>query len=227
MQAGISLYACNYLDLPSEIMARTQGTSLGCGLSTWCFKSDFRGCRMNPTLHQIALRSRSRGSARCLLLALVLKADESGSCIENNAVLGKLAGMARNHVCRAARRLVELGELVVEPMAGANRLNRYLLTCYALEQPVSHGGAQDQSVLTPAPSPAPAEDSLEAIHRLRAQAWEAFDMNGRSWFCASDEEREGFAASEISRRLLESVSELAAAAGVRVAPTGDIEEPGS
>ena len=152
------------------------------------------------------------------LLALALKADESGSCVENNAALGKLAGMARNHVCRAARRLIELGELAVEPEAGPNRVNRYrLLYVCAPEQSVSHDGAEQRS--TP---PAPTEDPLDAIHRLRAEAWEAFDPNGRSWFCASDEEKEGFAASDIGRRLLESVSELAAAAGVRVTPTGEI-----
>jgi len=134
--------------------------------------------------------------------------------------------MARNHVCRAARRLIELGELVVEPMTGPNRVNRYqLLHFCAPAQPMSHDGADEPS--TPPPTPPSAEDPLDAIHRLRAEACEAFDMNGRSWFCASDEEKEGFAASDISRRLLESVSELAAAAGVRVTPTGDIEELGS
>lgn len=180
---------------------------------------------MNSFADSIALQSRSRGSARSLLLALALKADETGSCVENNAVLGKLAGMARNHVSRAARRLVELGELVVEPMAGANRFNRYRLTVYAAEEPVSHGGAEEPSALTP--SPAPAEDPLDVIHRLRAEAWAEFDLHGRSWFCATDEEKEGFAASEIGQRLLGSVSELAAAAGVWVAPTGDVVRPAS
>jgi hypothetical protein len=135
--------------------------------------------------------------------------------------------MARNHVCRAARRLIELGELVVEPMAGPNRANRYqLLRFCPPEQPMSHDGAEQPST-PPAPTPPSAEDPLDAIHRLRSEAWTAFDPNGRSWFCASDDEKEGFAASDIGRRLLESVSELAAAAGVRVRPTGDVVKPGS
>ena len=176
---------------------------------------------MNPTLHQIALHSRSRGSARCLLLALVLKADESGSCVVNNAVLGKLAGMARNHVCRAARRLVELGELVVEPMAGLNRVNRYqLLHFCAPEQTMSHSGAEQPST----PPPAPAEDPLEAIHRLRAEAWAAFDPHGRPWHYATDAEREAFANSEYGRAFHVSAEAFATQAGVSVSATGEIEQ---
>jgi len=125
---------------------------------------------MTASSHRFALHSRSRGAARCLLLALALKADESGSCVENNAVLGKLAGMARNHVCRAARRLIELGELEVEPEAGPNRVNRYrLLQFCAPEQTMSHDGAHEPN--EPPPAQSPAEDPLDAIHRLRAEAW--------------------------------------------------------
>jgi len=169
----------------------------------------------------MALQSRSRGSARCLLLALVLKADERGSCVENNAVLGRLAGMARNHVCRAARRLVELGELIVEPTAGPNRTNRYrLLHFCAPEQPMSHGGAVEPAA--PPPEQPPAEDALDAISRTRAAAWEAFDMNGRAWHCSSEEERAAFARSEHGQTFLEATQDLAAAAGVIVAPDGHV-----
>jgi hypothetical protein len=172
--------------------------------------------------HQIAVHSRSRGSARCLLLALALKADESGSCVENNAVLGKLAGMARNHVCRAARQLIELGELVVEPAAGPNRANRYqLLRFCPPEQPMSHVGAEDPST-PPAPTPPSAEDPLDAIHRLRAGAWKAFDPNGRTWHHSSEAEREAFARSEHGQTFLEATQDLAAAAGVTVSPDGHV-----
>ena len=167
--------------------------------------------------------SRASGSARCLLLALALKADETGSCIENNAVLGKLAGMARNHVCRAARRLVELGELAVEPEAGPNRVNRYrLLHFCAPEQTMSHGGAEQPST-PPAPTPPSAEDPLDAIHRLRAEAWQAFDPNGRTWHHSSEAERESFAVSEQGRLFLTSAEPLAVQAGISIAATGEIE----
>jgi hypothetical protein len=167
----------------------------------------------------VAMQSHSRGAARSLLLALVLKADETGSCIENNAVLGKLAGMARNHVCRAARRLVELGELAVEPEAGLNRVNRYqLLHCCAPKQTMSHGGAEQPST----PPPAPAEDPIEAIHRLRAEWWAAFDPHGRTWHHSSEAEREAFARSEHGQTFLEATQDLAAAAGVTVSPDGHV-----
>ena len=166
--------------------------------------------------------SRASGSARCLLLALALKADETGSCIENNAVLGKLAGMARNHVCRAARRLVELGELAVEPEAGPNRVNRYrLLHFCAPEQTMSHGGAEQPST-PPAPTPPSAEDPLDAIHRLRAEAWQAFDPNGRTWHHSSEAEREAFTRSEHGQTFLAATQELAAAAGVTVSQDGHV-----
>jgi hypothetical protein len=165
--------------------------------------------------------SRASGSARCLLLALALKADETGSCIENNAVLGKLAGRARNHVCRAARRLVELGELAVEPEAGPNRVNRYrLLQFRAPEHPMSHGGAEEPS--TPPPTQPPTEDPLDAIHRLRSEAWTAFDPNGRTWQCSSEEERSAFARSDHGQTFLAATQELSAAAGVTVSPDGHV-----
>ena len=177
---------------------------------------------MTAFSHHFALQSRSRGSARCLLLAIALKADESGSCVENNAVLGKLAGMARNHVCRAARRLVELGELAVEPEAGPNRVNRYrLLHFCAPAQPMSHCGAGEPSI-PPAPSPSLAEDPLDAICRLRAQAWTVFDPNGRAWHYSSEEERTAFARSEHSQTFLAATQDLAAAAGVTVSPDGHV-----
>jgi hypothetical protein len=172
---------------------------------------------------RVALHSRSRGSARSLLLALALKADETGSCVENNAILGKLAGMARNHVCRAARRLIELGELAVEPEAGPNRVNRYrLLQFCAPEQPVSRAGAQQEPSTPPAPSSLPAEGPVDAIYRMRAAAWEAFDMNGRTWHYSSEEERAAFARSEHGQAFLRATQELAAAAGVTVSQDGHV-----
>lgn len=74
----------------------------------------------------------------------------------------------------------------------------------------------------PSPSQADAADPMDHIAQLRATAWAAFDESGRAWYCSNESEREAFASSEHGRQFVEAVKELAAAAGVRVAPSGEI-----
>ena len=180
---------------------------------------------MIHTAPEIALRSRSHGAARRLLLGLLLEAGEDGCCVVTTAQLGAIAGMQRNHVSRAAGALVALGELSVEPMASANKVNRYRLTLPVPGSPLSPAGATMVEPSAPPPA-APAPDPIDEIHRLRAEAWAAFDPHGRPWHHSSEAEREAFAESEHGRRFLSAVSELADAAGVRVAPTGEIGASG-
>ena len=180
---------------------------------------------MNTSAQHIALQSCSRGAARRLLLGLLLEAGEDGCCVVTTARLGALAGMKRNHVSRAAGALVALGELSVEPMASTNKVNRYRLTLPMQESPLSPSGATTAEPSAPPPA-APAPEPIDEIHRLRAEAWAAFDPHGRPWHHATEAEREAFAESEHGRRFLSAVSELAGAAGVRVAPSGEIAEFG-
>lgn len=184
---------------------------------------------MMPAVHQIALESQSRGAARLVLFAIALEADAAGVCTASTKRLAALAGIQRNHVSRATQQLVAAGEVAVEHMVGAGRRNIYRLLCsQRLACGLSQGG-EDQKPAPQQPSflPEPSEHPLEAIHRLRAEAWAVFDPHGRPWHHANDAEREAFADSEQGRVFLSAVAELAAAAGVRVAPTGDVVEPGS
>jgi hypothetical protein len=86
---------------------------------------------------------------------------------------------------------------------------------------MSHDGAEQPST-PPAPTPPSAEDPLDAIHRLRAEAWRAFDPYGRTWHHSSEAEREAFARSEHGQTFLEATQDLAAAAGVTVSPDGHV-----
>ena len=165
--------------------------------------------------------SRSRGASRLALFAILLEADEAGCCTASTERLAALAGCRRNHVSRAMQKLVAAGEVAVEPGRGPNRHNLYRVLCArSFDAEQSHDGADEPS--TPPPTPPSAEDPLDAIHRLRAEAGEAFDMNGRSWFCASDEERAAFARSEQSQTLLAATQDLAAEVGVTVSPDGHV-----
>ena len=223
MQAGISLYACNYLNLPAKIMARTQGTCLGCGVSGADLRGDFRRFYMIPELHDIALQSPSRGASRLALFAILLAADEAGCCTASTERLAALAGCRRNHFSRAVQGLLAAGEVAVEPGRGPSRRNVYrVLSAESLNAQQSHGGAEQPST-PPAPTPPSAEDPLDAIHRLRAEAWQAFDPNGRTWHHSSEAERESFAVSEQGRLFLTSAEPLAVQAGISIAATGEIE----
>jgi hypothetical protein len=72
------------------------------------------------------------------------------------------------------------------------------------------------------PSQANAVDPMDHIAQLRAAAWAAFDESGRAWHCSNEREREAFASSEHGRLFAEAVKEVAASAGMRVTPTGEI-----
>jgi hypothetical protein len=171
----------------------------------------------------IALRSPSRGASRLALFAILLAADEAGCCTASTERLAALAGCRRNHFSRAVQGLLAAGEVAVEPGRGPNRVNRYrLLQFCAPEQPVSRAGAQQEPSTPPAPSSLPAEGPVDAIYRMRAAAWEAFDMNGRTWHYSSEEERTAFARSEHGQTFLVATQELCAAAGVTVSPDGHI-----
>ena len=181
---------------------------------------------MSLLARQTALHSRSRGASRLALFAILLAADEAGCCTASTEQLAALAGCRRNHFSRAVQGLLAAGEVAVEPGRGPSRRNVYRVLCAeSLNAQQSHGGAEQPST-PPAPTPPSAEDPLDAIHRLRAEAWQAFDPNGRTWHHSSEAEREAFAESEHGRRFLSAVSELADAAGVRVAPTGEIGASG-
>ena len=169
---------------------------------------------MIPALHQVALKSPSRGAARLALFAILLEADDAGCCTASTERLAALAGCRRNHFSRAVQGLLAAGEVAVEPGRGPNRHNVYRVA----EQ--SQAGAEDLS--TP-PQP-PTEDPLDAIHRLRAEAWAAFDPNGRAWHHSSEAEREAFAVSEQGRLFLTSAEPLAVQAGISIAATGEIEQ---
>ena len=174
---------------------------------------------MSQSAHQIALQSRSRGASRLALFAILLAADEAGCCTASTERLAALAGCRRNHFSRAVQGLLAAGEVTVEPGRGPNRHNLYRVLCArSFDAEQSHDGAEEPSP----PPPPPTEDPLDAIHRLRAEAWIAFDMNGRSWFCASDEERAAFARSEQSQTLLAATQDLAAEVGVTVSPDGHV-----
>lgn len=163
--------------------------------------------------------SPSRGASRLALFALLLEADEAGCCTASTERLAALAGCRRNHFSRSVHGLLAAGEVTVEAGRGPNRHNVYRVLCaQSLNAEQSHGGAEDLS--TP-PQP-PAEDAFDAIYRLRAEAWTAFDPNGRAWHHSSEAEREAFARSEHSQTLLEASQELAAAAGVVVAADGHV-----
>lgn len=156
--------------------------------------------------------SPSRGAARLALFAILLEADEAGCCTASTERLAALAGCRRNHFSRAVQGLLAAGEVAVEPGRGPNRHNVYRVA----EQ--SQAGAEDLS--TP-PQP-PAEDAFDAIYRLRAEAWTAFDPNGRAWHHSSEAEREAFARSEHSQTFLAATQDFAAAAGVIVSPDGHV-----
>jgi hypothetical protein len=222
MQAGISLYACNYLNLPAKIMARTQGTCLGCGVSGADLRGDFRRFYMIPELHDIALQSPSRGASRLALFAILLAADEAGCCTASTERLAALAGCRRNHFSRAVQGLLAAGEVAVEPGRGPSRRNVYrILSAQSLNCEESHSGAEEPSA--PPPAQPPAEDALDAVHRLRAEAWQAFDPNGRTWHHSSEAEREAFAVSEQGQLFLTSAEPLAVQVGISIAATGEIE----
>jgi hypothetical protein len=178
---------------------------------------------MIPTLQQIALTSPSRGASRLALLALLLEADEGGCCTASTERLAALAGCRRNHVSRAMQKLVAAGEVAVEPGRGPNRHNLYRVLCArSFDAEQSHDGADEPS--TPPPTPPSAEDPLDAIHRLRAEAWAAFDPHGRPWHHASDAERDAFANSEHGRAFHVSAQTFATQAGVSVSATGEIKQ---
>jgi hypothetical protein len=181
---------------------------------------------MNNEIAQIALQSCSRGSARLILLAILLESDPSGVCTASSKRLAALAGIQRNHVSRAAKQLAAAGEVTIEHMAGPDRCNLYRLL--RMHEPVcglsQDGAEQEPAPLQPALLPPPAEDPLEAIHRLRAEAWAAFDPHGRPWHHATEAERDAFANSEYGRALHVSTEAFATQAGVSVSATGEIEQ---
>ena len=163
--------------------------------------------------------SPSRGASRLALFAILLAADEAGCCTASTEQLAALAGCRRNHFSRAVQGLLAAGEVAVEPGRGPSRQNLYRVLCVqSLNAEQSHGGADEPS----APPQPPTEDPLDAIHRLRAEAWEAFDPNGRAWHFSSEEERAAFARSEHSQTFLAATQDLAAAAGVIVSPDGHV-----
>ena len=176
---------------------------------------------MSLLAQQTVLRSRSRGASRLALFAILLAADEAGCCTASTERLAALAGCRRNHFSRAVQGLLAAGEVTVEPGRGPNRHNLYRVLCaQSLNCQQSRSGAEEPSA--PPPAPSPAEDPLDAIYRMREEEWTAFDPNGRSWHCSSDEERAAFARSEQSQTLLAATQELAAAAGVTVSPDGHV-----
>lgn len=164
--------------------------------------------------------SRSRGASRLALFALLLEADEAGCCTASTKRLAALAGCRRNHFSRAVQGLLAAGEVAVEPGRGPNRCNVYRVLCaQSLNAEQSHGGAEKPTAPLP---PRPTEDPLDAVHLLRAEAWEAFDPNGRTWHYSSEEERTAFARSEHGQTFLATTQDLAAAAGVTVSPDGHV-----
>jgi hypothetical protein len=176
---------------------------------------------MSQSAHQIALQSRSRGASRLALFAILLAADEAGCCTASTERLAALAGCRRNHFSRAVQGLLAAGEVAVEPGRGPSRRNVYrILSAESLNAQQSHGGAEQPS--TPPPTQPPTEDPLDAIHRLRSDAWTAFDPNGRTWQCSSEEERSAFARSDHGQTFLAATQELSAAAGVTVSPDGHV-----
>ena len=167
--------------------------------------------------------SRSRGAARLAMFAIMLEADEAGCCTASTERLAALAGCRRNHFSRAVQGLLAAGEVAVEPGRGPNRRNVYRVLCVqSLNAEQSHDGAEESNALPPAASPSDIAAPLDAICRIRAEAWAAFDVNGRAWHYSSEEERTAFARSEHSQTFLAATQDFAAAAGVIVSPDGHV-----
>jgi hypothetical protein len=172
---------------------------------------------MSMSVREVALKSKSRGVTRLVLLALSLEADQGSVCLASTERLAALAGIKRNHVGRHIKQLVTAGEIAVEPMAGPHRCHVYQVL---LGRDESQGGAPEKT--SQDDDLGSEETAFEALCALRDSAWVSFDPCGRAWHHARDSEREAFAFSEQGKRFLLEARKLAATEGISVAPTGDI-----
>ncbi len=93
-------------------------------------------------------RSRSKGTARLVLLALAERANRAGECYPGVDDLARRARVDRRNVQKAIRQLVELGELSVDRQGGRlpNRSRRYQTNLYRVVM-AGHGSIVPGEVL--------------------------------------------------------------------------------
>ncbi len=90
----------------------------------------------NTWLTAVFDRSRARGAARLVALALADRADDAGRCWPSVADIQRRAGLSTERAARRAlAELAKLGELAIERGGGRWRTNKYRLTIPAPPDP--------------------------------------------------------------------------------------------
>lgn len=82
----------------------------------------------NGWLNAVFERSKSKGSARLVLLSLADRARENGFCYASNQDIGRRANIRPRDVSRELAKLVAMGEIRVIPGGGRGKSNEFFIT---------------------------------------------------------------------------------------------------